>query len=233
MRKEQIRQHVLRCPSASFAIYRPPANLFDGIPDGISSERRAEWQSEQRVAGLGNDRVGVAPPAWSSGPCADGQFGPRSRVCAAKGCSIRAASRITPTPETRNESIMLNPSAQLVTHTVRRSRAFRSAMISARIAISRVFYGSRRVRRVLTVNSIDIGEGNDMNVGAVWMIVAFALGAAGLAGFAGHAEAQVERGRVDAAHSLGRPRPSGRVDDRRRIRRPVGAARGIRHPRSS
>jgi hypothetical protein len=45
--------------SPSSAIQRHPAKLFDGIPDGIYSERRIEWQSEQRVAGLGNDRVGV------------------------------------------------------------------------------------------------------------------------------------------------------------------------------
>jgi hypothetical protein len=70
---------------------------------------------------------------------------------------------------------------------------FVRAMASAGVAISRVFYGSRRVRRVLTVNSIDIGEGNDMNVGAVSMIVAFVLGAAG-AGYSGHAEAQVSAG---------------------------------------
>jgi hypothetical protein len=47
-------------PSASFAIYRPPAILFDGIRDGIDSEQREERQSEQAVAGVGNDRVGVA-----------------------------------------------------------------------------------------------------------------------------------------------------------------------------
>src|SRR5688572_2856190 len=114
---------------------------------------------------------------------------PRSRVCAAKGCSIdRAASRSAPVPEIRNESIMLNPSAQLV-----RARGYCRAS-AARLAGCRPTRATRlRVRRVLTVNSIDIGEGNDMSVGAVSMVVSFVLGAAG-AGQPGQAEAQVSAG---------------------------------------
>jgi hypothetical protein len=40
----------------SFGFFRDLSpSSDDGIPDGIDSERRAERQSEQGVAGLGND----------------------------------------------------------------------------------------------------------------------------------------------------------------------------------
>jgi hypothetical protein len=59
MRKEQIRQHVLRCPSRSIGVYRPPAVRFNGMSDGIGAMRRAEHRTEQAVEWLGDDRVGV------------------------------------------------------------------------------------------------------------------------------------------------------------------------------